>query len=80
MKIARPNNVLKNPKLSIIKECLNSTARIVSPKILSLLKISYMIKIGENTKKNLRDSKLWIAIKTIPTIPKAAMTALKWRI
>lgn len=80
MKIARPNNVLKNPKLSIIKECLNSTARIVSPKILSLLKISYMMKIGENTKKNLRDNKLWIAIKTIPTIPKAAMTALKWRI
>lgn len=36
-----------------------------------------MMKIGENTKKNLRDNKLWIAIKTIPTIPKAAMTALK---
>lgn len=35
------------------------------------------MKTGENTKKNLSESRLLIAIKIIPTTPKAAMTALK---
>lgn len=34
------------------------------------------MKTGEKTKKNLNESKLLIAIKIIPTIPKAAMVAL----
>lgn len=42
----------------------------------SNLMIGYVMKMGENTKKNLNASKFSIAIKIMPAIPNPIMTNL----
>lgn len=73
--MARPKRVLRNPKFYMTIAALSSIAKSAIPKALHN-SYSYIMNIGEKTKKNLKEKRFWIAIYTMPTNPNAIIKPL----